>query len=180
MSDNKLSDNLLIEQILEEFSVHLLNDFAKYRNHVYRVFYLCTTIDADPKNKNKYAIASAFHDLGIWTNATFDYLEPSISLARKWLSEQGDIDRSDEITRMIDMHHKVSRYSGEYSQTVETFRKADWIDVSLGLIKFGVRKETVHLIGKNYPKRGFHRFLAKKVLKNLIIHPENPLPMFKK
>jgi hypothetical protein len=37
----------------------------------------------------KIAIAGVFHDLGIWTNKTFDYIAPSVVLAREYLAARG-------------------------------------------------------------------------------------------
>ena len=34
---------------------------------------------------SKIAVAAVFHDIGIWSNKTFDYLEPSVALAREYL-----------------------------------------------------------------------------------------------
>jgi len=33
----------------------------------------------------KIAAAAVFHDLGIWTDRTFDYIAPSIAIAREYL-----------------------------------------------------------------------------------------------
>ena len=56
-------------------------DYAMYKNHVYRVYYNCILLDGDAANTEKYAYASFFHDLGIWTGNTIDYLLPSINEA---------------------------------------------------------------------------------------------------
>lgn len=77
------------------------------------MFAPCLELDGTEKNIEKYALASEFHDLGIWTDKTFDYLEPFISLANNYLNISGKSDLSNEIKAMINMHHKRSRYSGE-------------------------------------------------------------------
>jgi hypothetical protein len=61
---------------------------------------------------------------------------------------------------------------------VETFRKADWIDVTLGLFTYGFDKKTISTYRKSLPDLGFHLFLVKQITKNLLKHPLNPLPMF--
>jgi hypothetical protein len=175
-----METNYLIEQILQYYKEYLQKDFEKYRNHVYRVYLLCTTLDTNPGNKDKYVIASVFHDLGIWTNKTFDYLEPSISLANDYLSNQNKSEWQKEICLMIDMHHKMTHYSGEFEDTVEIFRKADWIDVSKGFIKFGLDNVKIRKITQQFPTKGFHRFLVKQTFINFLSHPFNPLPMFKR
>lgn len=170
----------LIEHTIKQYRNELGKDFLKYKNHVYRVYSLCLEFDDSASNNEKYAIASIFHDLGIWTAQSFDYLEPSIALVTKYLKTSGRVGLTKEITLMIDMHHKRSRYKGEYEKTVEIFRRADWIDVTRGLKTFGLSKSKYTIIQNRYPNLGFHRFLVKQTVKNFIKSPTNPLPMFKK
>lgn len=173
-------NNSIIENILNEYKSTIGNDFNKYRNHVYRVFNICLILDDSKQNDTKYAIASVFHDLGIWTNTAVNYLEPSIILAQEYLKTINQQNWSDEIGVMINMHHKKSKYVGPYNNSVETFRKADWIDVTLCRKSFGINKVDYQIIVKQYPYLGFHRFLMYQALKNFIKSPLNPLPMFKK
>jgi hypothetical protein len=170
----------IIENLLLKFKEDIGPDYYKYKNHVYRVFLNCVLMDDDKSNEEKYAIASVYHDIGIWTNHTFDYLQPSIEQARIHLNNIGKQDWIEEITLMISWHHKISRYLGKHETIVENFRKADWIDVSFGLIKFGVDKKKIKENKRIWPTLGFHRFLLKACLKNFLRHPFNPLPMFKK
>lgn len=172
--------NSLIEQVLGTYKDYLQNDYTKYYNHACRVYVLCTKLDSNAENHDQYAIAAAFHDLGIWTNKTFDYLKPSIVLAEEWLARNNKSAWSKEIVLMIGMHHKMSPYTGECSATVEAFRKADWIDLSVGLLRYGLPAGAYRQIRKQFPTKGFHRFLVRKTLQNFLKHPLRPLPMFKK
>jgi hypothetical protein len=132
-------------------------------------------------NTEKYAIASFFHDIGIWTDKTIDYLGPSITVAKNYLIEIAKPHWIDEITLMIDMHHKVRKYKGSYAQTVEVFRKADWIDVSFALRSFGVKRKLIKISRQKYPNEGFHLFLVRRIAGSFFKHPfRNPLPMFKR
>lgn len=152
----------VIDHILDMNKVHLGRQFEIYQNHVYRVFILCQKIDNSPENIEKYAIASAFHDLGIWTDKTFDYLEPSMNQAKKYLIENNKEQCLEEILLMIDMHHKRSRYKGAYEGTVETFRRADWIDVTKGWMSFNISKVEIKELVNEYPIAGFHNFFFHK------------------
>ncbi|RFS17454.1 HD domain-containing protein [Emticicia sp. C21] len=172
--------NPLIEELLQKFQSAIGSDYDKYRNHVYRVFLNCLLLDTIKDNEDKYAIAAVFHDIGIWTNHTFDYLAPSIEQVKIYLTETNRQDCIEEIKLMIDNHHKISSYKAQYSQTVETFRQADWIDVSFGILTFGADKQSTQLNKQQFPTLGFHRFLIKATAKNFFKHPLNPLPMFKK
>jgi hypothetical protein len=171
--------NQFIDNLLELYKPVIGVDTDRYKNHVYRVFLNCLLMDADQNNEEKYAIAAVFHDIGIWTNHTIDYLDPSIVQARNYLTKAGKQEWFSEIKSMINLHHKTSRYHGEYGKTIETFRKADWIDVSLGLLTFGYNKQIIKENQRLYPNLGFHLFLAKEISKNFLRHPLNPLPMFR-
>src|SRR5665647_1711440 len=100
-----------IEEIFSSNEVFLGKDLEKYKNHVYRIFNYALFLSnySDPE---KYAVAAAFHDLGIWTDCTFDYLQPSVFLSEKFLIEHAALNiASDEISFMIFNHHKISPYS---------------------------------------------------------------------
>src|SRR6218665_2637999 len=169
----------LIENLLQKFQSSIGSDYDRYRNHVYRVFLNCLLLDTDKNNDDKYAISAVFHDIGIWTNHTFDYLAPSIEQAKMYLAETNKQDSFEEIKLMIDNHHKISAYKHKYAKTVETFRQADWIDVSFGLLTFAADKQSIKINKHKFPTLGFHRFLIKATTKNFFKHPTNPLPMFK-
>lgn len=170
----------VIEDVFQRFKPVIGVDYERYRNHVYRVFLNCLLLDIDKTNEEKYALAVVFHDIGIWTNHTIDYLEPSIAQAKIYLTETGKPDWIDEISLMIYWHHKISPYRGKYEKTVENFRKADWIDVSLGVLRFGLDQQKLRQNRNTLPNRGFHWFLTRQITKNFFGNPLNPLPMFTK
>jgi len=172
--------NKTIEDLLQRFRPVIGSDYDKYKNHVYRVFLNCLLIDSQKTNEEKYAMAAVFHDIGLWTHHTFDYLAPSIEQAGIYLTESGKQDWTDEIAAMIYWHHKISRYKGKHESTTETFRKADWIDVSLGWLGFGFDKRIIKETRKKLPNLGFHMFLIKTTIKNFFRHPLHPFPIFKR
>jgi len=59
------------------------------------------------------------------------------------------------------------------------FRRADWIDVSRGLLTFGLPRARLVHIFSTWPDAGFHRRLAQLAGRRLLTHPWNPLPMFR-
>ena len=172
--------NQVINDLLQPFSTVIGEDLEKYRNHVLRVFQNCLLLDSNKDNHSKYAIAAVYHDIGIWTNQTIDYLVPSIEQAKIFLTQTGNEEWIEEICLMIYWHHKFSRYEGRYVETVENFRKADWIDVSLALRTFKFDKKKINENRSRFPNSGFHLFLIKETVKNLFRNPLNPLPIFKK
>ena len=98
-----------VEEVLDNHASELGHDLIAYRNHVYRVVNLCLAIVGDSRVElEKIAVAAVFHDLGIWTNHTFDYIAPSVAIAREHLAARGMADWIPEIEAMIVDHHKVT------------------------------------------------------------------------
>ena len=169
-----------LDTILESWRPSLVADFTAYSNHCHRVLNFCTAFCGESEEAiEKVSIATAFHDLGIWANNTFDYLGPSRQLARVHLAEIHREGWGEEIEAMIEQHHKVSKFSGHPGWLVEPFRKADWIDVSKGMLRFGLTPAFVNEVMARFPNSGFHRRLMALTWQRLKTHPLSPLPMMK-
>ena len=170
----------LLDQILETWRAQLGPDFASYRNHCYRVLNFCQAFCAeDPTVNEKICIAVAFHDLGIWTHHSFDYLAPSRQLAREYLVHHPRQPWTEEVEAMIENHHRVRTVTDRPDWLVESFRKADWVDVSLGWIRMGLPRNFVAEVRASFPNAGFHKRLAMLTLQRLKTHPWSPLPMMR-
>jgi hypothetical protein len=168
----------VLDTILNVHAAALGGDFEGYRNHAYRVANLCVSQSSGSAEEiEKVAIAAAFHDLGIWTDRTFDYLTPSVSLARAYLSDSGRPEWIPEITEIILSHHMVSRHNGADGWLVEPFRRADWMDVSMGVIAFGLSRRLFDATLSSWPRAGFHKRLVQLALRRAWTHPWSPLPM---
>ena len=190
-----LTSHPTVDEVLNDHASELGHDLIAYRNHVYRVVNLCLAIVGDGRVElEKIAVAAVFHDLGIWTNQTFDYLAPSVAVAREYLAARGLAEWIPEIEAMIVNHHKVTptltnphpsttargALSGVEGQSlVESFRRADWIDVTRGLRRFGVSRTFVAAVAATWPNAGFHRRLVELTIDRWWKHPLNPLPMVK-
>jgi HD domain len=169
-----------VEEVLDNHASRLGGDFVAYRNHVYRVLNLCLAIVGDNRVEvEKIAVAAVFHDLGIWTNHTFDYIAPSVALAREHLVARGMAAWIPEIEAMIVDHHKITPSRAHLESPVESFRRADWIDVSRGLRRFGVPRPFIAAVAAAWPSAGFHRRLVELTIDRWWKHPLNPLPMVK-
>ena len=173
-----ITKNDVIDNILETYRQDLGNDFAQYRNHVYRVYNFAVPFVSSDKDVKTLSIAAAFHDLGIWTNNTFDYLEPSVQLAKRFC-KANNLDASTifEIETIINYHHKITRI--KTSALAEIFRQADLVDLSLGFFRFGRKREDIRVIKKAFPNKGFHLNLTRLFFKNIVKNPLSPLPMYK-
>jgi hypothetical protein len=169
-----------VEEVLDDHAAELGHDLAPYRNHVYRVVNLCLAIGGDGRVElEKIAVAAVFHDLGIWTNHTFDYIAPSIAVAREHLAARGMAAWTPEIEAMIMDHHKVTPSQANPQSLVESFRRADWIDVSRGLRRFGLPHTFIAAVAATWPSAGFHRRLVQLTVDRFWHHPLSPLPMVK-
>jgi hypothetical protein len=58
-------------------------------------------------------------------------------------------------------------------------RRADWIDVSRGLRRFGVPRPFIAAVATTWPNAGFHRRLVQLTIDRFWKHPLSPLPMVK-
>ena len=169
-----------VDEVLNGHASALGPDFIGYRNHVYRVANLCFAIMKDSHVElEKIAVAAVFHDLGIWTDRTFDYIAPSVALARAHLAARGMADWIPEIEAMIVDHHKVTSARATPQSLVESFRRADWIDVSRGFRRFGLPRPFIAAVVATWPSAGFHRRLVALTIDRFSKHPLSPLPMVK-
>jgi hypothetical protein len=169
----------LLEDILEKWKGEIGAGFAGYKNHVYRMTNFCFALGKDyrAEDREKIIIAGCFHDIGIWTAGTFDYLPPSTLAARQYLTDNNLEEWIPEIGLMIDQHHKLGAYQD--NPLVETFRKGDLVDFSLGVVKCGLPKTYVKSVKKQFPNAGFHKGLVKLAGGWICRHPLNPVPVLK-
>ncbi|KUL20420.1 HD domain-containing protein [Chlorobium limicola] len=170
----------IIEELLASYRGVLGADYDGYGNHCLRVFNFCFALSGSrPEQEEKIAVASVFHDLGIWTASTFDYLVPSQELARNYLDSLGKTEWQEEIAAMIGEHHKLTPVTCNPLWLAEPFRRADLIDISIGLIKFRLPDDFVAEVLDAYPNAGFHKKLIALSFERFKSHPFNPLPMVK-
>jgi len=170
----------LIEATLDPYRAEIGADFAGYRNHVYRVVHFCFALrPCDADERRKILIAACFHDLGIWTNHTVDYLEPSREHAEAYLRARGLSAWQEEILTMIEMHHKISSFHSNALPLVDVFRKADLVDFSLGFVRFNLSTATVKAVKASFANEGFHRRLLSLARGWFVHHPFSPPPFMK-
>ena len=171
----------LIENLLAPHAPTAGADFRGYRNHCQRIFRFCLTLAGERASAERdiYAVAAAFHDLGIFTSDTLDYLAPSRALARDWLAAHGKSALDRVVEDMIESHHALLSRPGDRDSTTEIFRRADLVDLSLGAIRFGVPSAIVTEVRQSFPNAGFHRFLVRAFGRRALTHPFALAPMLK-
>lgn len=170
--------NETIDSILNSYKADLGDSFEPYRNHVYRVYNFAIQAVTNQKDIETLTIAAPFHDLGIWTHKTFDYIQPSIDLAKGYCSANSiDKDTTAIIELIIGDHHKLTPI--KTNELADIFRQADLIDLTFGLISKQVAKKDIREIKKAFPNKGFQLYLGKLFVLNLFRNPLRPLPMFR-
>ncbi len=169
-----------IDDLLAPHATAIGKDYDAYRHHVCRVAVFCRAIAPTvPNADEKIAIAATYHDIGIWTHGTFDYLAPSIDDCCVYLAATGRSDWTPEISTMIREHHKLTSWHSHADWLVEPFRKADLIDLSRGFVAFGLPRALRSAVFSEWPGLGFRRRLVQLTLQRLRRHPLSPLPMLR-
>ncbi len=164
----------IVDAVLDRHRDALGDDLSAYRNHVYR----CITYHhllLGFSIPDVAALAWAVHDLGIWTAGTFDYLTPSADLGAQHAGEFGVTDIG-QLRALVTEHHRLRRVD---DRLTETFRQADLVDVSHGLLHNRIGRSAVRAAVAQLPYCGFHAFLAKGLTGYAARHPLRPLPMMR-
>lgn len=111
--------------------------------------------------------------------STADYLAPSIARAHTYLKQNALEHWGPEIELLIDNHHRLRAYKDTRYPLVELFRKADLVDVSLGLVTCGLSWHYIGRVKALFPNAGFHWRLVRLVGGWAPRHPGNPLPFLR-
>ncbi|MCE9499635.1 MAG: hypothetical protein K8R21_03915 [Leptospira sp.] len=177
MENSLINSDKTIDSILNTHKDSLGTSYDFYRNHVYRIYNLAKS-HFSAADSDILKIACAFHDIGIWTHKTFDYLEPSKDLSVEYCKNKAiDSESAKKIAEMITGHHKITK--NRSSESAEIFRQADLSDLSFGFIGLKSGKDFRKELNRQFPNKGFHLALVKLFLKQVATHPMKPLPMFR-
>jgi hypothetical protein len=160
----------LAEEILESHRHRAHGDDAgydAYKAHVYRVVNFARALTPDgPDRDDKLAVGAAFHDLAAFD--TLDYLVPSIQAQDAWLQQTGREAWADELAVVVAEHHRFSEYGPNrpHAPLVEAVRRADLIDVSQGLVRFGLPRSYVKEVRATFDAGAFFtRVIPKGTLR---------------
>ncbi len=164
----------IVDAVLEQHRRELGGALPMYRNHVLRCLNYQQLLLGEPV-PDAVALAWAVHDLGIWTAGTLDYLEPSANLITTHAAEFA-LQDTDQAHQMILDHHRLR---GIDDRLCETFRIADRIDVSHGLLHRPLTRPDVKSVVAQLPYLAFHPFLARHMTTYALTHPTRPLPMIR-
>jgi hypothetical protein len=169
----------VIDSVLWEHKDALGQDYTGYKNHCYRIANFSKLFDLSPQEYQLVSLTAAFHDLGIWTDHTFDYIAPSIQLLKSYHAMSPEFHALSLSIEMIENHHKIFPLNKNVNRLVEVFRKSDWMDITFGVRSFGMDQAKIRDILKAFPNSGFHACLVKLTAKRFLCNPLNPFPMMK-
>lgn len=110
-------------------------------------------------------VAAILHDIGLYPPASRGgvYTADGAALARTLLPAFGwTSERVELCARAIDLHHDVRRQL-HHGPEVEALRRADLVDVSGGLLRFGVDREWLQRLYLGVPRRGLYPELVRQL-----------------
>ena len=84
-----------------------------YRNHVQRVLAFYRLLQPNALVEESVKAAALFHDLGIWTARSWDYLDASANLASDYLSKTGREPEIPLVRALILNHHRMTGSAAE-------------------------------------------------------------------
>lgn len=121
-------------------------------------------------------VAAILHDAGLYPDVSTGgvYTADGAALARRILADHGWSEQRIELcAAAIDRHHEL-RPQLRRGPEVEALRLADLVDVSNGLIRFGLDRAWLRALNDAVPRAGFAGDLRREVFRAL---RERPLTM---
>src|SRR5262249_15863254 len=149
-----------------------------YSGHAYRVLNYARALIGTERHNDELALAAAYHDLGIWSDRTFDYLGPSQQRAEAFRREGAPIIDAELLALLIYDHHLLRRPgTGIEPALRDAFRRADLVDVSRGTLRAGLSTAFVRGVANPFPYQGFEAVFVGPAGPWALRPPLRPLPM---
>jgi hypothetical protein len=158
-----ISSHPSVEKHLTRFRDVIDKDYEGYRGHIYRVLtYSIHFLHGNEDKIHVIAAALVFHDLGLWTDGTLAYLEPSVNRAEEYFDKKTFSKEDRQLVKdIIYWHHKITPFDGPNSEVVNAVIKGDLIDASSGLFTRGMPRSHIQTVNNAIPEAGFHQTLAE-------------------
>lgn len=147
--------------------------------HCVRQFRICERLaGSEPYDREVVLSACWLHDAGLYTASDAAYVTEGALLARRVLAPFG---WAPERVRLCmdacEQHHApTSRRSSGLE--VELLRRSDLVDVSAGLIAFGLDRAWLRQLAREVPRSGFYATLARAVGAELRSRPRSLAAVF--
>jgi hypothetical protein len=148
---------------LSKYKALIGNDYDGYRNHIYRVLtFAMHFLDNNEKYLPLISYALVYHDIGLWTDNTLSYLDPSSAKAMEGVPSKFSQEEKQLIHEIIYYHHKLTSYRNNnklFEKIVEATLAADWIDATMGLVSSGIPTRHIRKVQNTIAEEGFHQTL---------------------
>jgi hypothetical protein len=119
-------------------------------------------------------VACILHDIGLYPGVASDdrpYTADGAALARELLPSHGwTTERIERCAEAIDRHHELRRQLTRGPE-VEALRLADLVDVSAGLLQFGIGRPWWRTLAREVPRRGLAGELRREIWRALRERP---------
>jgi len=152
--------------------------------HCVRQFLIAERIAADrglDLDRELLLCATFLHDAGLFPSATTGdvYVADSRRLAERTLQPFGwEPDRLARCLDAIEQHHaQASRW--KWGAEVELVRRSDLVELSRGLINFGVDRGWLRDLFRQIPRAGLYRLIATDLFRRDGRHPGNLIRIFR-
>jgi predicted hydrolase (HD superfamily) len=126
-------------------------------------------------------ITGLLHDIGLYDEASHGvYVREGAEFTAELLRAQGwDEGRIRLCFDAIDRHHET-RSQWECGAEVEVIRRADLVDLTSGLVTFGLPREWLRDLSRSVPRDGTYATLGHEVAKQLIHRPLQFVQIFRR
>jgi hypothetical protein len=144
--------------------------------HGLRVFLIADRIATarDAKvDREVLLIAGLLHDIGLYDQASHGgvYVKEGAEFTAELLRAQGwDEDRIRLCFDAIERHHEL-RSQWDRGAEVELIRRADLVDLTSGLVRFGLSREWLRDLFKSVPRDGTYPTIGREVARQLTHRP---------
>jgi predicted hydrolase (HD superfamily) len=144
--------------------------------HGLRVFLIAdrlATARREEVDREVLLVAGLLHDVGLYDEASHGgvYVKEGAEFTAELLRKQGwDEDRIRLCFDAIERHHEL-RSQWDRGAEVELIRRADLVDVSNGLVRFGLGREWIRDLFKSVSREGTYRTIGHEVARVLRHRP---------
>jgi hypothetical protein len=151
--------------------------------HCVRQFLIAERMAADRDlevDRELLLCATFLHDAGLYPSVTTGdvYVADSRRLAERTLAPfDWNPERLALCLDAIEQHH-AQRSRWNWGPEVELVRRSDLVELSRGLVNFGVSRSWLNQLFRDIPRNGLYRLIARGLLRRDGRHPANLLHIF--
>jgi hypothetical protein len=156
------------------------------QGHCERIFVIANELaikEGKELDQEVLACAASLHDIGLYEGASSKdgtYVEDGARLAKELLEPLGwEGERLRICMDAIERHHEL-RSQWDRGAEVELVRRADLVDVSAGVVGFGLPRSRYKEIVDEIPRNGMYRGIAGLVGHTLRERPLSMLKIFRR